>query len=71
MDYDTFLSRIKLQLMKTLKKARSNKVQTTVWIKFKKGEETIKLPFNSRMMEVHDSNDLSEIVDEMIAHIIT
>ena len=53
--------------MKTLKKARSNKVQTTVWIKFKKGNETVKLPFNSRMMEVHDSSDLSKIVDEMIA----
>ena len=71
MDYNTFFSRIRSQLMKTLKKAKSSKVQATVWIKFKKGDEVVKLPFNSRMMEVHDSSDISNIVEEMLSHIIS
>ena len=35
MDSDTFFNIIKFQLILTLKKARSDKVQTTTWIRFK------------------------------------
>ena len=57
--------------MKALKETKSNKVQATIWIKFRKGDEIIKLPFNSRMMEVWSSSNLSEIVDEMLSHILS
>ena len=56
MDYDTFFNRIKFQLILTLKKARSAKVQATT------------LAFNSRMMSVHNLSEINEIANEMIAH---
>ena len=70
MDYDTFFSRIKSQLIIALKKAkaRSNKVQTTTWISFRKDDELVRLAFNSRMMEVHSLSEINEIANEMIAH---
>ena len=67
-DYDTFFSRIKSQLIIALKKARSNKVQTTTWISFRKDDELVRLAFNSRMMEVHNLSEINEIANEMIAH---
>ena len=54
MDYDTFFRRIKFQLILTLKKARSAKVQATMWIRFKQDDESIELAFNSRMMTVYN-----------------
>ena len=68
MDYDTFFNRIKFQLILTLKKARSAKVQATTWIRFKQVDETIELAFNSRMMNVHNLSEINEIANEMIAH---
>ena len=68
MDYDTFFNRIKLQLILTLKKARSAKVQATTWIRFKQDDELIELAFDSRMMNVHNLSEINEIVNEMIAH---
>ena len=68
MDPDTFFNRIKFQLILTLKKARSAKVQTTTWIRFKQDNELVELAFNSRMMSVHNLSEINEIVNEMIAH---
>ena len=68
MDYDTFFNRIKFQLILTLKKARSTKVQATTWIRFKQDDESIELAFNSRMMTVYNLSEIYEIANEMIAH---
>ena len=68
MDYDTFFNRIKFQIILTLKKARSAKVQATTWIRFKQDDESIELAFNSRMMTVYNLSEINEIANEMIAH---
>ena len=68
MDYDTFFNRIKFQLILTLKKARSAKVQATTWIRFKQDDELVELAFNSRMMTVCNLSEINEIVNKMIAH---
>ena len=68
MDYDTFFNRIKFQLILTLKKARSAKVQATTWIRFKQDDESIELAFNSRMMTVYNLSGINEIANEMIAN---
>ena len=67
MDYDTVFNRIKFQLILTFKKARSAKVQATMWIKFKQDDESIELAFNSRMMTVYNLSEINEIANEMIA----
>ena len=56
----------------------SAKVQTTAWIRFIQaleddfgniiGSNRIEKAFNSRMTEIHQSSDLNEIIDEMLAH---
>ena len=68
MDYNTFFNRIKSQLILTLTKARSTKVQAMTWIRFKQDEELVELAFNSRMMNVHNLSEINEIANEMIAH---
>ena len=68
MDYDTFFNRIKLQLILTLKKAKSAKVQATTWIRCKQDDELVELAFNSRMMTVYNLSEINEIANEMIAH---
>ena len=67
MDYDTFFDRIKFQLILTLKKARSAKVQATTWIRFKQDDESIELAFNSRMMTIYNLSEINELANEMIA----
>ena len=59
----------------------SARVQTTAWIRFMQaleddfgniiGSNRERLPFNSRMMEIFQSSNLDEIVDDMIAHMKT
>ena len=68
MDYDTFFNIIKFQLILTLKKARSAKVQATTRIRFKQDGESIELAVKSRMMNVHNLSEINEIANEMIAH---
>ena len=68
MDYATFFNRVKFQLILTLRKARSAKVQATTGIKFKQDDESIELAFNSRMMNVYNLSKINEIANEMIAH---
>ena len=55
----------------------------TTWIRFIKGEgpagpgaaqrslDRVELVFNSRMNDVHQGSDLDQIVDGMIAHMMT
>ena len=44
---DTYFNGFKFQLILTLKKAKSAKVQATTWIRFKQDGESIELAFNS------------------------
>ena len=71
MDPDTFVSRARRFLIDLLKKeSRTGAVrtQTTMWIRFRKDGELIKLAFNSRMANVYNLSDMNGIVNEMIAH---
>ena len=43
----------------------------TTWIRFIKDDDRVELVFNSRMLNVCQGNDLGQIVDEMIAHMMT
>ena len=54
----------------------SARVETTTWIRFRIEYEDgiidrIRLPFNSRMTDIFQSNDLNEIIEEMFTHIKT
>ena len=68
MDPNTYFNRIRSQLILTLKKARSAKVQATTWIRFKQDDESIELAFKSRMMSIYNLSEINEIANEMIAH---
>ena len=46
------------------------RTQATTWIKFRKGNETIDLAFNSRMLAAYGLNDIDELVNRMIAHML-
>ena len=43
----------------------------TTWIRFVKDDDRVELAFNSRMTNVHQGSDLDQIVDGMIAHMMT
>ena len=43
----------------------------TTWIRFIKDDDRVELAFNSRMTNVHQGSDLGQIVDEMMAHMMT
>ena len=82
MDVDTFFDRIRQNLFalmnRILTDLRSARVQTTAWIRFKQaleddfgnliGYDRERLPFNSRKIEIFQSSDFKEIVDEMLGH---
>ena len=57
MDYSTFFGQIREGLIDLIKRElndlNSARVQTTVWIRFIKDDDRVKLAFNSRMMNVH------------------
>ena len=44
------------------------RTQATTWIRFRKGQETVDLAFNSRMLVVYGLNDIDELVNRMISH---
>ena len=56
----------------------SARVQMTTWIRFRVevedgngniiGVDRVRLPFNSRKMEIFQGSDLNEVVNEMLAH---
>ena len=75
MDVDTFFSRIRGKLIELIKREltvlNSARAQTTTWIRFIKDDDRVELAFNSRMTNVQQGSDLEQIVDEMIAHMMT
>ena len=71
MDSDTFFNRVRKFLIELLaKESRTGAVrsQATMWIRFRKGGELVKLAFNSRMLNVYNLSNMNEIVNEMITH---
>ena len=46
------------------------RTQTTTWVKFRKGSETVDLAFNSRMLAAYGLNDIDELVVRMVAHML-
>ena len=74
-DIDTFFSQIREKLIELIKREltilNSARAQTTTWIRFIKDDDRVELAFNSRMTNVHQGSDLEQIVDEMIAHMMT
>ena len=75
MDIETFFSQIRGKLIELieqeLKTCNSAKTQTTMWIRFARNEDRVELAFNSRMTSVYRASDLDQIVDGMIAHMMT
>ena len=75
MDVDTLFSRIREKLIESIKRKltvlNSARAQTTTWIRFIKDDDRVELAFNSRMTNVHQGSDLEQIVNEMIAHMMT
>ena len=75
MDVDTFFSQIREGLIdlitRELNNLNSARVQTTTWIRFVKDDDRVELAFNSRMADVHQGSDLEQIVDGMMAHMMT
>ena len=81
MNVDTFFSCIRGELISLINREltdlNSARVQMTTWIRFIREfddvveVDRVELPFNSRMMEVHQGSDLDGIVDGMITHMKT
>ena len=72
MDVNTYISKARKFLIDLPSKETRNgavRSQTTIWIRFVKDRvEQVELPFNSRMLAVHNLSDMDEIVPEMITH---
>ena len=61
----------KISNERELNDLNSARIQMTTWIKSMKVDDRVELAFNSRMTNVHQGSDLDQIVDEMIAHMMT
>ena len=68
MNPDTFFNRIRRYLIDLIR-GRSIRVQTSVWIRFRRDEELVNLVFNSLMTNVYNLNNLDQIVVKMINNI--
>ena len=53
-----------------MKESRTGAVrsQATTWIRFGKDREKVELALNSRMLNIYNLSNMSEIVNGMIAH---
>ena len=75
MDVETFFNHIREKLIDLIKREltllNSARVQMTTWIRFIKDDNRVELAFNGRMTNVHQGSDLDQIVDGMIAHMMT
>ena len=80
MDVETFFDRIRQNLIDLMNRVLtylgSARVQTTLWTGFMKEYadgiiDRVRLPFNSRMMEIFEGSGLDEIVNEVFAHMKT
>ena len=80
MDVNTFFDRIRQNpidlINRELSQLGSARVQMTTWIRYVQEHMNVEIDivdraFNSRMTEVHQDDNLDEIVDGMIAHMKT
>ena len=80
MDLDTFSDQIRQNLIdlisRELTDLNSARVQTTTWIRFRIEHEEgiidrVRLPFNSRMMDIFQGSDMSAPIEEMFTHMKT
>ena len=72
-DPETFLNKIRGMLVDLIKRETSReavRTQATMWIKFRKGAETVNPAFNSRMLPAYGLNGINKIADEMISHML-
>ena len=72
-DPNTFFTRIQKMLVDLIQKETTReavRMQATMWIKFRKGAETVNLAFNSRMLAAYRLNDKNELVNGLIAHML-
>ena len=70
---NTFFARIQKMLVDLIQKETTREVvrtQATTWIKFRKGAEMVNLVFNSRMLAAYRLNEIDELVNGMIAHML-
>ena len=73
MDTDTFFTRVRrflIDLMTKELRTRAVHSQATTWIRFRKDGEMVELTFNSRMLNVYNFNDMNEIVNAIITHMV-
>ena len=71
MDPDMFFTRVRCFLVELLtRESRTGAVrsQAITWIRFRKDGEMVELAFNSRMSNIYNLSDMSEIVNGMITH---
>ena len=75
MDIETFFGQTRGKLIelieRELKTHNSMQIQMPMWIRFARDEDRVELAFNSRMTSVYRASDLNQIVDGMIAHMMT
>ena len=72
-DPETFLNKIRgmlVDLMKLETSREAVRTQATTWIRLRKGEEKVYLAFNGRMRAAYGLNDITELVNRMITHMI-
>ena len=69
MDPDAFFNKIRRCLIDLIRKemrGRSVRIQTSMWIRFRKDEDLVEILFNSLKTNVYNLNDIEGIVLEMI-----
>ena len=70
---NTFFAKIRKMLADLICKETAREVvrtQATTWIRFRKGAETVNLAFNSRMLAAYGLNDIDDLVNSMISHML-
>ena len=72
-DPGTFFAKIRKMLVDLIKREtirEAVRMEVTTWIKFRKGNETIDLAFNSRKLAAYRLNNIDELVNSMLAHML-
>ena len=72
-DPGTFFAKVRKMIVDLIRKEtirEAVRTQPTTWIRFSKGSEKIDLAFNSRMLAAYSLNDIDELVNRMIAHML-
>ena len=72
-DPSTFFTKVRKMIVDLIRKGtirEAVRTQATTWIRFNKGLEKIDLAFNSKMLAAYGLNDIDELVNRMIAHML-